>query len=80
MRRIVLNRNVEWIEQNGIDYDTYDVEENLDGILCHYGIYDVFDEDERVQLKEDLRQLAEQNEFREMIRIGESQCRDTGLL
>ena len=80
MRRVKMNRIIEYIQHLGFDYDTYDVEENFDGILCQYGIYEVFDEEERAQLKAELYQLAEQYEFREMIRIGERQCRDTGLL
>ena len=64
----------------GFYHDTFDIEDQgVNGILAEYGICDQFSSEESFALREELHDLAEQNEFREVARmvhrqIGEVMC------
>lgn len=59
-------RLVEYLKSVGFYHDTFDLEdEGVRGILSEYGVHDDFSEAELEELRKDLYEIAEQNEFRE---------------
>ena len=66
MRKIKLFNLIQYIKSVEFYHDTFDLEEEgIKGILKEYGIYDEFTEDELQEFKQELYDMAEQNEFRE---------------
>lgn len=61
-----VGRIVEYIKSCGdFPYDTYDVIENIDGILDSFGVYDPLSRDEYLLLIDDLLEIAEDSEIAE---------------
>ena len=72
MRKIKMHNTVEYLKLVGFFHDTFDLEDwGVEGILSEYGIYTRFSEEETQVLQDDLYELAEQNEFREIARLSE---------
>ena len=72
MRRIKMHNTIEYLKLAGFYHDTFDLEDQgVAGILAEYGVNSRFNEEETQALKEDLHELAEQNEFREIARLSE---------
>ena len=66
MNRKRIHRIVEYLKTVEFYHDTYDLaDESTQGVLCAYGIYDIFSPEELRILQNELHALAEQNEFRE---------------
>ena len=63
-----LNKIVESIRANGFEFETFEVEENLYGILAFYSMSDIgLSKEEELILKKELMELAEQYEFAEVL-------------
>lgn len=66
MNRMKLYRIVEYLKSVDFYHDTFDlVEDGIPKILSEYGINEEFTEQELQELKMDLHEIAEKNEFRE---------------
>ncbi len=66
MNRIRLFNLIQYLKSVEFYHDTFDLEnQGIQGVLREYGISDEFAEEELQELKKDLRDMAEQNEFRE---------------
>lgn len=50
-------------------HDTLDLEEDIREVLKAYGIYDDFTDEEAQELRQELSELAEENELREAVRL-----------
>jgi len=63
-----LFRLVEYLKSVDFYHDTFDLEEQgIQKVLSEYGINDELAEEELQELRKDLHDMAEQNEFREAI-------------
>ena len=72
MRRMKVHNTIEYLKLAGFYHDTFDLEDwGVEEVLSEYGIYSRFSEEETQVLQEDLYELAEQNEFREIARLSE---------
>ena len=70
MRRMKLFNMVEYLRSVDFYHDTFDIEDvGVAEILMEYDIYDEFTEQELQELRKDLHEMAEKNEFREAIAI-----------
>ena len=70
MRRMKLHGIVEYLKSRSVDFyhDTFDLgEEGVEGILNDYEIYEHFSDEELQELRKDLYELAEKNEFRKAV-------------
>ena len=68
MNRMKLYKAVEYLKSVDFYHDTFDLEdEGVEWILKEYGIYEQLSEQEQQELKKDLYELGEKNEFREAI-------------
>ena len=66
MRRMKLFLLIEYLRSIDLHHDTFDLEdEGVEGILGEYGIHEDFSEEESEELRKDLYELGERNEFRE---------------
>ena len=66
MNRMRVFNLIQYLKSLDFYHDTFDLEEQgIQEILCEYGIHDELAEEELQELKKDLRDMAEQNEFRE---------------
>ena len=66
MRSMKLFNIVKYLKSTDFYHDTFDLEdEGVMGVLEDYGICDEFPEEEVEELRKDLYELAEKNEFRE---------------
>lgn len=73
MRRMKVHNTIEYLKLVGFYHDTFDLEEQgVKKILAEYGIFDRLNGEETQVLKEELYELAEQNEFREAARLTET--------
>ena len=74
MNNLKLNKIIEYIQQQGeFPFDVFDVDEDLQKVLCFFGVYDEFSSDEINILKQNLQKLALNEEFKEAIHITEGQ-------
>jgi hypothetical protein len=68
MRRIKLNCLVQYLKSEEFYHDILDLEEEgVVEILREYGICDEFTEDELNELSKDLYEMAEKNQFKEIV-------------
>ena len=76
MRRKKLHAIIEYLKQVEFYHDTFDIEDQgVKGILGEYGVHDQISAEESFALREELHDLAEQNEFREVARmVHEQSC------
>ncbi len=66
MRNMKLFNLIKHLKSTDFYHDTFDLEdEGVMGVLEDYGICDEFTEEELEELRKDLYEMAEQNEFRE---------------
>ena len=73
MNRMKLFKIVEYLKSVDFYHDTFDIEESgIEEILGEYGICEEFTEEELKELRRDLYDLAEQNEFREAMFLASS--------
>ena len=70
MRSMKLFNLVKHLKSVDFYHDTFDLEEQgVKGVLEDYGICDEFAEEELQELRTDLIEMAERNEFREVMRF-----------
>ena len=69
MNRFKIHRIVEYIKLSAdIPFDTYDVEDDIHGVLHGFGIAEVLDGQEERELYHELMEIAIQEEFTEAAR------------
>ena len=70
MNRYKLHTAVEYIKtQPEFPFDVYDVEDDVQQVLAYFGLHPQLDDEERNELKRDLRGMALANELAEIERV-----------
>ena len=70
MNRYKLHTAVEYIKtQPEFPFDVYDVEDDVQQVLAYFGLHPQLDDEERNELKRDLRELALASELAEIERV-----------
>jgi hypothetical protein len=73
MRKMKLYNLIKHLKSVDFYHDTFDLEDKgIEGVLAEYGICDEFTDEELQELKIDLYEMAERNEFREAVRFAEN--------
>ncbi len=63
MRKLKLFRTIEYLKTKDLFYDVEDVDDDIEGVLAYYGISENFTDSELYVIREELKDIIEQQEF-----------------